>query len=143
MAAAAPSFSNRRAMIGKVHVAKKELGLDDDSYIAVIARVTHGKMSSADCSDAELVAVIEEFRKLGWQAKPKNPAPRHADHATARKARALWISLAQLGAIENGSEKALEAFATRQTGVDRMQWTDQALMYKLIEALNAIAMRNG
>jgi hypothetical protein len=61
----------------------------------------------------------------------------------ALKARAMWISLHQLGAIDNPSEQALEAFAKRQLGVEKLQWANQQLGFKLIEALKAIAERHG
>lgn len=132
----------RRAMLAKVHVAKKELGLDDTAYGDVLFRET-GRGSSADCSDAELVKLLDAFKRMGWQAKPKAPRSRVADHKTARKARALWISLGHLGAVSNPSEKALEAFAKRQLGCERMQWADQTMMFRLIEALKAMALREG
>jgi phage gp16-like protein len=144
----------RRALLAKVHLGKKELGLADDDYRAMLFRVTD-RTSAAELDERQLVAVVEEMKAKGFQAKPAvRPAgadrrgrgrggPRPADHPAARKARALWISLHQLGAIENPSEQALEAFARRQLGVERLQWADQARTFKLIEALKAIAERNG
>lgn len=140
------SAAPRRAMIAKLHVARRDLGLTEDDYRAVLFRVTD-RTSAKDCSDDELRDALEEFKRLGFRPLPARltapKAPRPADHPAARKARALWISLAQLGAIENPSEAALEAFARRQLGVDRMQWANQALMYKLVEGLKAIAERHG
>lgn len=136
---------HRRAMVAKVHIAAKDLSLDEDTYQSVLYQVT-GHMSAADCSEAELAAVIEHFRARGWQpkAKPKKRGRRAAaDHLPARKARALWISLYNLGAIDNSSEQALEAFARRQLKVAALQWADQAICYKLIEALKAMAERHG
>lgn len=133
---------HRRSMLAKVHVAKKELCLDDDTYSGVVHRIT-GHASSGDCTDAQLNALLDEFRRLGWQAKPKVARSTIADHKPAKKARALWISLGQLGAIDNASEKALEAFAARQTECAQMQWADQGKMFKLIEALKAMALRHG
>jgi Protein of unknown function (DUF1018) len=142
----APS-QHRRSLLAKVHVAKKEIGLADEDYRAILLRLTE-KSSAKDCSDAQLITVIDELKAKGWQAQPKSAAGRAvsgkaADHPAARKARALWISLYHLNAISNPSEKALEAFATRQLKCDRMQWADQGLMYKLIEALKAIGTRFG
>jgi phage gp16-like protein len=136
----------RRSMEGKVHVAKKEMGLDEDTYRGMMMNVT-GKASLTQLSDAEVEKLIEDFKTKGWQAKPKSGAAggvaKRADHPVARKARALWISLYQLGAIENHSEQALEAFAARQLKCDRLQWTRQDHADGLIEALVAIARRNG
>lgn len=55
----------------------------------------------------------------------------------------MWISLHQLGAIDDASEAALEAFGRRQLGVDRLQWADEREGFRLVEALKAIADRNG
>lgn len=137
-------YPHRRALIAKVKLASKQLGLDDDTYRSVLAQVT-GQMSAADCSEAELAAMVEHFKARGWQAKParkvgKRPA---ADHPVARKARAMWISLYHLDAIDSSSEQALEAFARRQLKVDALQWADQSLGYRLIEALKAVAERHG
>jgi hypothetical protein len=61
----------------------------------------------------------------------------------ALKARAMWKSLWNLGAVRSGDERALEAFAKRQLGVDRLQWADAAIAYRLIEALKGMAERAG
>jgi phage gp16-like protein len=132
----------RRRMIAKIHVAKKELGLADDDYRAVMLRVA-SQDSAAKCTDAQLVAIVKEFERLGFNAQSRSGVARAADHPSAKKARALWISLHQLGAVRNPNDAALEAFATRQLGVERLQWANQALVYRLIEALKAMGERAG
>lgn len=145
-ALARPGFDRtkqrNRVLIAKIHVAKKEMGLADDDYRALLYRVT-GEHSAKDCTDAQLTAVVEELKTKGFKPKPRRSVRTSADHPAARKARALWISLHQLNAIDTPSEAALEAFARRQLHVDALQWADQALLYKLIEALKAIATRHG
>lgn len=141
------SQQHRRSMLAKVHIAKKTLGLCDDDYVAVLIRET-GRSSAGDCTQAELATVLRAFEARGFSAKARAPGkssggPRPADHPSARKARALWISLGLLGAIADPSERALETFARRQLGCDRLQWANQALTYKLVEALKAIAERHG
>lgn len=136
------SSQHRRSMLGKVHIAKAQLGLDGDDYAAVLLRVT-SRTSAADCTERELADLLGEFQRLGFKPLPKKGVTPAADHPAARKARALWISLHQLGAICDPSEAALEAFARRQLGCDRLQWANQALSYRLIEALKAIAARHG
>lgn len=130
----------RRVMIAKIHVAKKEMNLLEDDYRAMLVEVT-GRASSADCTVAELRRMIEAMKRKGFA--PRKASKGAADHPFANKARALWISLYHLGAIDNPSEQALEAFARRQLGCMKMQWANQAQAYKLVEALKAIAERNG
>lgn len=133
---------HRRSMLAKVHIAKKTLGLSDDDYQAVLLRVA-GRTSAGDRTGAELDAVLKEFEAKGFSAKARPKGPRPADHPSAMKARALWISLGQLGVVRDPSERALEAFAKRQLGCTRMAWADQAMIYKLIEALKSMAERAG
>lgn len=135
----------RRALIAKVQIARKEIGLIEDDYRRILVDVT-GHASLTELTEAQLVRVIERFKQRGWKPKVaagKAPKARPADHPMAKKARALWISLYQLGAIKNPSEQAFEAFAHRRLGVDRLQWADQAMGYKLIEALKTIGTRHG
>jgi phage gp16-like protein len=137
----------RRSLIAKIHVAKKEMSLLDDDYRQMLLDTT-GRASSADCTVAELRGMVEAMKAKGFQPKPRAPASgggsaKPATHPFAAKARALWISLYHLNAIDNPSEQAFEAFARRQLKCERMQWANQAQAYKLIEALKAIADRHG
>lgn len=141
--AAKPAVSSRRrSMIGKIHVAKKQLQLEDDDYRQILFDVC-GRTSAADCSDAQLVAVIERLKQRGFQPLPSRGGKRAAQHKVAKKARALWISLHQLGEVRNPSEEALEAFARRQLGCERLNWAKQSDGYRLIEALKTMAERAG
>lgn len=144
---AAQGDPHRRALIGKVKVAQKQLQLDDDTYRAILLEET-GEMSAADCTSAQLTRVVERFKDRGWKAMPKSAAGkasrrRPADSPMARKARAMWVSLHQLGAIDNPAEAALEAFACRQLKCTAMAWADQTRCYSLLEALKAMAERHG
>ena len=134
----------RRSMIGKIKVAQKQLGLIDDDYRAILIRVA-GVTSCADANVDQLEAIINELKRLGFVPLPPKSGRKApiASSPSARKARALWISLYQLDAIATKDEKSLEAFGRRQLKVDRLAWADEAHMYKLIEALKNIGERNG
>jgi phage gp16-like protein len=144
--------ADRRAMLAKIHLGAKELGLDDDARRDILERIT-GHRSSADCTDAQLDQVLAHFRSLGWKPQQSgarartgtapNPKRTPATSPVALKARAMWLSLFNLGVVRSSSEASLEAFGKRQLGVDRLQWADQAQGYRLIEALKAMAERAG
>lgn len=136
------STQHRRAMIAKVNIARHQLAMAEDDYRQVLFDET-GKLSLRDCTDAQLDALIGRLKRLGFQPLPKAGAKPAAQHPMARKARALWISLHQLGAVHNPSEQALEAFAKRQLGCERLNWARQSEAYRLIEALKAMAKRAG
>lgn len=139
-----------RAAVVKVKIAVKELGIDDDTYRAMLARIT-GRTSATLCTDAQLGLVLDELKAKGW--KPK-AGPRSAPNAARRprqaaqnplalKARAMWISLHQLGVVHDPSEAALEAYGRRMLGVDRLQWLVPSQSNALIEGLKAMAERAG
>ncbi|MCA1975071.1 MAG: regulatory protein GemA, partial [Caenispirillum sp.] len=138
----------RGQLIGKIHVAKAQMGLDEETYRALLQRVT-GQTSSKACSISELESVVRECVNLGWTPKRTTPArsgkarPMAASDVAA-KARALWLSLWHLGVVRDPSESALTAFCERQTGMADLAWVrDQKQAVRLIEALKKMAARAG
>lgn len=137
-----PRARRRNAMLGKVHVARKALNLDEDDYRNILMQET-GHGSAKDCTEQQLDRVLGRFEALGWKPLPKAGGKGVAQNPMARKARALWISLYYLGAVRSRSENALEAFAKRQIRCDRLVWAKQSDGFKLIEALKKMAEREG
>lgn len=129
----------RRAMTAKIAIARKQLAMDDDDYRQGLFDLT-GKISSTQCSEAQLARVLDWLKSKGFKPLPGRGK---ADHPMARKARALWLSLYHLGAVHNSSEQALEAFAKRQLRCEKLQWAKQADAFRLIEALKSMAVRAG
>lgn len=54
----------------KIHIAKRDLGLDDATYRALLLRVT-GKASSKECTPRDRQLLLEEFKRLGFKVKAK------------------------------------------------------------------------
>lgn len=145
---AAPKISpKRRKLLAKVHMAAKELALTEDSYRDVLLRVT-GKDSAKKCGDAQLGAVVEAFKSLGWTPKRRAPPKRSggrklAGSPQARKIRALWLSLYHLGEVGNAKEAAIAAFILRQTGCEALEWLSPEQNNQVIEALKDWCARAG
>lgn len=60
----------RRGLIATIHIAKGQMGLDDDAYQGLLESVT-GHKSSANCTVHQLKAVIAEMRNSkGWTSRP-------------------------------------------------------------------------
>lgn len=136
------SAQQRRSMIAKINIARQQLKMIEDDYRQVLFDET-GRTSLKDCTEGQLGKMLERLKKLGFQPLPTAGGKSAAAHPMARKARALWISLHQLGVVRNPSEQALEAFAKRQLGCDKLVWARQSDAYRLIEALKAMAARAG
>lgn len=128
--------------IALLHVAKRDLGLDDDTYRAVLERVT-GKRSAKDLSEAERRAVVDELKRQGF--KPSSGGRRKAlEGRFAKKLQALWIAGWNLGIVRNRDDKAMLAFVKRQTGVEHTRFLHHAEdAAKAIEALKAWLAREG
>src|SRR3546814_16866903 len=107
------------AAIKLIHVAKRELRMDDDDYRDLLFR-TAGQSSAKDLSDDGAQAVIEEMKRLGF--RPKTQRNGALTGPFAPKLVALWLSAWNLGVAPNRHEHALIAFADRQTGITPFNW---------------------
>jgi phage gp16-like protein len=129
----------------KVHVAKKRFRLDDETYRAMLKRVT-GKSSSADLDAAELGRVLDEFKRLGFtegNSFTKSIDDFDDPEPHARLIRALWADCVAAGVIHDASERALRKFIRRVARVDTIQWLDSRQANKVIEALKSMRARGG
>ena len=91
----------RAKLIQLIHVAKRELGLDDTAYREAIASVAKGKSSCAQLLDRELEALLASFKSAGFKRRtnphqkrrlsPPSEAP--VKTAEIRKIRAIWIAM--------------------------------------------------
>lgn len=130
----------RQALIKKVHVAKRELNMHDDDYRATLLKVT-GKPSTKIMNVADLDAVMDEFKRLGWveaaQYRRKQTSPAHV-----RMIYGLWLEIGALGALRDPSKAGLRAFVKRQTGVAAPEFLRNFAEAKpVIEALKKMAER--
>ena len=119
--------SDRRALIAKIHLAKKQLAMIDDSYRNLMRRVV-GRHSSKDCTDAQLVRVLEEFKRLGFK-----PPKKLSGKPFVRMIYAIWKDLKPY--LDAPNDAALAAFVQRQTGIDKPEWLDGKQAGVVIEAL--------
>ena len=133
--------TDKRPLLAKVHIAKAQLGLDDEQYRDILRRVT-GKESASKCRYSQLVDLINEFKALGWKTKAKK-AFRKAPSDPVKKIYALWGKLQKLGAVQSTDKTALDAFVKKYTGIDSVQWLQSAQQQKIIEILKQWIKRIG
>lgn len=140
----------RLRLIRLIHVAKRELHLEEDVYRQVLLTASGDRASSSsDLTVPELEQALARFKQDGFKVRIKGkPAParppssrRLAADPEAKKIRALWLLLHALGAIKNPSEAALAAYVKRLTHVDDLHWISSAQAEKLIESMKKWALR--
>ena len=102
------SQQHRRALYAKINIGRNQLGMLEDDYRQLLFDTT-GRSSLKECDEGKLEAMLKQLEARGFKPLPKG-GKQAAQHPSAKKARALWISLHQLGVVHNPSEQALEAF---------------------------------
>lgn len=140
--ASAEQTARRNQLIRLIHVGKRELGMDDDTYRMILRNIGNSD-SAAKLPVSKLETVLEHMKKAGFKVRPKNGGSRRAMamDAESRKVRALWLFLHEIGVVQNPSESALAAYVKRMTGVDALQWTNGKQIETVIEGLKKWAMR--
>lgn len=123
---------SRNVMLAKIHVAKKQTGMVDDDYRALLGRVA-GKASAKDCSEKEMLSVLAEFRRLGF-ADAKRETVKRAERPFVRMIYGIWSELEKDGHA-HGGRAALHKFVERQTGVAQPEWLTPAQGNLVIEGL--------
>lgn len=125
----------RRRDLAAIHVAKKQLGMEDDAYRAMLWSVGRVK-SAGDLDFAGRQAVLEHLKKCGFRrprAAPRDPQ--------SKKILALWLELRDLGELRDASNKALDRFVEERTGVKAVRWLSSDQASEVIEQLKAWARR--
>lgn len=131
--------SNRQKMLSKIHIGKKQLGLDDDVYRDLLVQAT-GKRSCKDMTDNELAAVLNLLQQKGFGADAGAKGYQHtllhfAEHgAMMRKIGALLTQMGKSWAYAHG-------IARKMFGVETVQRCDGEQMRKVLAALNYQARR--
>lgn len=139
----------RKADLAKIHIAKQQLCMTDDDYRALIQRISRNRTdSAAGLNIRELGHVLAHMRKSGFkQRAPRLSSaaadrPQRAQHALARKLRAMWIYGYELGIIRDPSERAIAHFAARTTRASDLSFSTPAQLSAVIEAVKALVMRD-
>ncbi|HHR4052778.1 TPA: gp16 family protein [Salmonella enterica] len=134
---------DRASLITLIHIAKKDLRLDADTYRDAL-RAAVGKTSCRDMTLAELSKVLATFKQRGFKvrSKPQNRALKPA--TVTAKIRAIWRLMYSQGFLTSGSEAALNGWVRTQTaqqnggeGVANYQWLERepALASDMLERL--------
>ncbi len=128
-------------------VGKKALGMDDDSFRAMLER--HGA-KAVDGVPSRTTMSLDGLRDVAAEMKQKGFRPsRGGQGATAwrkpriQKITAIWCALADAGVVRDRGEPALLKFASRITRKARLEWASSDDLNACIETLKKWAAREG
>lgn len=133
----------RRQQLARIHLAKKQLRLDDDTYRSLLLRVG-GHASSADMTAEQRNAVLREFARLGFKEERKADQrrrwpgePKNCDAVPLlRKVRALL-------ADQRRPWSYAHKLGERMFNVKRVEWLREDQLHSLVGALQIDANRKG
>jgi len=114
-----------RADLARIHIAKKELGLDDATYRGVLWD-RYRKESAAYLTPGEAADLIELFRQKGW--RPVSFGQLGLIHV-------LWRKLEAAGALVHSDEGALSSFVEHATGKNDLRRLTVREASRVIEML--------
>lgn len=110
-------------LVQLIHIAKNQLNMDEESYRAMLKRLTN-KTSSTKCTVIELHKILHELQSKGAKVKyfPKRGGLSRYSPTTGKtkvnseivhKIRAVWITMGKQGFLRDGSETALNAYVRK------------------------------
>lgn len=113
---------NRKKVLAQIHIARKQLALDEDTYRQMLATVTGGKRSCSDCNVGELYQVLQHMKDRGFKARPKKRVAQHpgTPHNLGREP--MLQKVEALLAEMKAPWSYADAIAKQQTGIAKVAW---------------------
>ncbi|WP_218241557.1 gp16 family protein [Comamonas fluminis] len=116
-----PSKEYRNGLIKLIHVARRDLNLDETNYRAILFAQGGNESLSAMPIDG-MKKVLDYLKAQGFKVRKTSTDRKQATGIDASKVRALWLFLHELGAVRDPSEAALTAYVKRIAKVEDLQW---------------------
>ncbi len=129
--AKATQSPSRQAMLAKVHIAKKDLGFDDDMYRDFLAKHTR-KRSASQLNFYELQTVLNAMQKSGFKPTSKIKGRRPS---VAEQRKALLSKLEAILTDMNLSWNYATSMCRKMFDVMYIDWLDNDKLYKLVQAM--------
>lgn len=129
----------REREIRLIHVAKRELQLDDDTYRAMLWSLARVK-SSKDLDFTGRKKVLDHLKARGFKVKTA-PANKNASDSRYRKIRVLWKELKKRAMVEKDTDQAVRAYIKRTTGCEDFQFLNNHQISTVIESLKSWVAR--
>jgi len=136
-----------RANLAKIHIAKKDLGLDDDIYRDILY-VQFKKRSSRDLSDLQCTRLLQHFESLGWKpaSTPQSRVPGSRSHGRKphNMNKSAYLSKIEALLAEVGRSWAYaDSMAKHMYKVDSIQFCQPEQLRGIVAALVINAKKQG
>lgn len=127
--------TQRGKTLAAIHVIKNQLQMDDDTYRDAMSAKFAGVRSARDLDGQQLKQWLLHLKSLQKRAGLNTAGTKHEQ--MINKCKALWIELRKAGAVQDGSDEALQNFVRNQTGAAALRMANGKQLYQAIEALKS------
>lgn len=126
----------RNAELAQIHIARAQLGIDEDTYRAILWTVARVK-SAKELDWTGRKALLEHFRSKGWKPAPPKTAKAAKPVSGGQEGmvRALWSELHAADKVRDPSDAALGSWLARNKWPQRVEWLNSWQLERAIEAL--------
>ncbi|GHD63787.1 gp16 family protein [Jeongeupia chitinilytica] len=131
--------------LAKIHIAKKDLGMDDATYRAMLHSVA-GVSSSRDLTVMTSAKVLAHLQRCGWKPKSghgKRPVVTAARKKQLNKIEALLADAGRPWDYLTKGSGGRPSMLRRLAGVDQIEWSTSDGLKNVIAALSIDAERRG
>lgn len=137
------SKDKRQSDLSKIHIAKKDLGIDDDDYrniLWMLARVRSAK----DLDASGRAEILRHFRKLGWREKRRRRQPQVNNDHTGHHGRDELLAKIEAQLADMGLAWGYaDGIARRIAGVESVRWANPEQLRKIVAALSYEQKKRG
>ncbi|MFH2011703.1 MAG: phage protein GemA/Gp16 family protein [Pseudomonadota bacterium] len=105
----------RNGLLAKIHIAAKELGLDDKTYRDILRSQPWCVASAADLPVWKLEKLVNHFISMGWKESPK--IGQKESQIEALRERIMEVA----AQMENGAKRA-QGLCKTICRTDRLEW---------------------
>jgi len=131
----------RNGLLAIVHIAKKDLGLDDAEYMETLG--VYGVSSAGAMSVPELEDLVDYFGSLGFKKKAVGQAFQPADRGRQRMAHALHERIrTEAAKLENG-ESRFQGLVKKIAKVDDLRFCRNVGKLKQILKIITVYQQKG
>lgn len=123
-----------RREIALVHIAAKQLGLDDDTYRMTLRRV--GVESSKDLTQAQYRELMEHYERCGFKVEPKTKKGVRRDRFRGSSDKAeLMGKIKALLTVMKLPDTYADGIARQMFGRGKVEWCTPKELHSVVVAL--------
>ena len=133
-------MSSRNGLLATIHIAKKELGLEDGTYRDILEGVLGVRSLTGVKDRQKLTRVIMHLRACGWE----DSRPQAARHTPPRPIEGCEALMGKIGAYLAEAKRPWSyatALSKRLCKIDALEWCKAEDLAKIVAALDYDAKR--